>query len=130
MGITRSKFGLYLSYSNCDEDMNVQAMSEYLASDMLNDNALCDKQTFDMDLDTYADELKRALLYQNSDDVQNELKQRTDNIIVSASALNKYLNCPREYYYANILDVPVFADDVDNLSFGAAVHFALEKWQE
>ncbi len=61
MGITRSKFGLYLSYSNCDEDMNVQAMSEYLASDMLNDNALCDKQTFDMDLDTYADELKRAL---------------------------------------------------------------------
>ena len=66
-------------------------------------------------------------LYQNSDDVQNELKQRTDNIIVSASALNKYLNCPREYYYANILDVPVFADDVDNLSFGAAVHFALEK---
>ncbi len=127
VGITRSKFGLYLSYSNCDEEMNVQAMSEYLASDMLNNPAICDKQNFDMDLDTYADELKRALLYQNSNDVQNELKQRTDNIIVSASALNKYLNCPREYYYANILDVPVFADDVDNLSFGAAVHFALEK---
>ncbi len=127
VGITRSKFGLYLSCSNCDEDMNVQAMSEYLTSDMLNDKNLCEREIFDMNLDIYMDELKNSLLYQNSTDVQNELKQRTDNITVSASALNEYLNCPKKYYYSNVLDIPVYFDDVDNLSFGSAVHFALEK---
>jgi len=127
VGITRSKFGLYLSYSNCDEDMNVQAMSEYLNSDILNNPALCDKQTLDMNLDTYANELKRTLLYQDSDDIQNELEQRVESLTVSASALNEYLNCPREYYYSNILEIPVYFDETDNLSYGSAVHFALEK---
>ncbi len=127
VGITRSKFGLYLSCANCDDDMNIQAMSEYLSSDMLNNPILCDRKTFDTDLEGYMEEIKRSLLYQNSSDVQNELKQRTDDIIVSVSALNQYLSCPKKYYYSNILDIPVYFDEVDNLSFGSAVHFALEK---
>ncbi len=127
VGITRSRYGLYLSFSNCDDDMNVQAMSEYLASDMLNNPSICEKETFDMNLETYTDELKLSLLYQNSDDIQNELKQRTDDIMVSASSLNEYLSCPKKYYYSNILDIPVYFDEVDNLSYGSAVHYTIEK---
>ncbi len=127
VGITRSKFGLYLSYANCDDEMNVQAMSEYLSSDMFNNPAMCDKKTFDTNLEGYMEELKRSLLYQNSSDVQNELKQRTDDVTVSASALNEYLSCPKKYYYSSILNIPVYFEEVDNLSFGSAVHFALEK---
>lgn len=127
VGITRSRCGLYLSFSNCDDDMNVQAMSEYLASDMLNNPSICEKETFDMNLETYTDELKLSLLYQNSDDIQNELKQRTDDIMVSASSLNEYLSCPKKYYYSNILDIPVYFDEVDNLSYGSAVHYTIEK---
>ncbi len=127
VGITRSRYGLYLSFSNCDDDMNVQAMSEYLASDMLNNPSICEKETFDMNLETYTDELKLSLLYQNSDDIQNELKHRTDDIMVSASSLNEYLSCPKKYYYSNILDIPVYFDEVDNLSYGSAVHYTIEK---
>lgn len=127
VGITRSKFGLYLSYSNCDDDMNVQAASAYLQSDILNNEKYCKKITYELDLDTYTEELKNYILYQESLNVQAELKERTEDIIVSASSLNEYLSCPLKYYYSDILDVPVLEEDTDNLSFGSAVHFALEK---
>ena len=127
VGITRSKFGLYLSYANCDEDMNVQAMSEYLSSDMLDNPIIFEKNTYNMDLNSYVDELKEYILYQNSDNIRQELAQKTENIVVSASSLNEYLSCPLKYYYSDILEVPVMFDDVDNLSYGSAVHFALEK---
>ncbi len=127
VGITRSKFGLYLSYSNCDDEMNVQTASNYLQSDILNDEKLCKKTSYELDLDTYTEELKNFILYQESLNVQSELKERTEDIVVSASSLNEYLSCPLKYYYSNILDVPVLVEDTDNLSFGSAVHFALEK---
>ncbi len=127
VGITRSKFGLYLSYANCDDDMNVQTKSEYLSSLMLDNPDFCGKTTYNMDLDTYTSELKTSLLYQDSLNVLSELKERTENIVVSASSLNKYLNCPMQYYYSDILEVPVMYDDVDNLSYGSVVHYVLEK---
>ena len=127
VGITRSKYGLYLSYANCDDEMNVQAVSEYLQSDILNNEKYCDKNSYELDLDTYTEELKNFILYQDSSNVQLELKERTENITVSASSLNEYLSCPLKYYYSDILNVPVLAEDIDNLSYGSAVHFALEK---
>ncbi len=127
VGITRSKFGLYLSYSNCDDDMNVQAASTYLQSEILNNSALCKKTSYELDLEGYSEELKNFILYQESLNVQAELKERTEDIKVSASSLNEYLSCPLKYYYSDILDVPVLSEDTDNLSFGSAVHFALEK---
>jgi len=127
VGITRSKYGLYLSYSNCDDDMNVQAVSGYLKSDILNDEKLCKKTTYELDLESYTEELKNFILYQESLNVKAELKERTEDIKVSASSLNEYLSCPLKYYYSDILDVPVLLEDTDNLSFGSAVHYVLEK---
>ena len=127
VGVTRSKFGLYLSYANCDDEMNVQAMSEYLASDMLDDPDITEKITHDMDLDIYTKEIQNSLLYQNSLPVQTELNERLQDIVVSASSLNEYLSCPKKYYYSDILAVPVFNEDVDNLSYGSLIHAVIRK---
>jgi DNA helicase-2/ATP-dependent DNA helicase PcrA len=52
------------------------------------------------------------------------LEQRLKNFVLSASALNKYLNCPVAFYYETILKVPSAPND--SLAFGNAVHYALE----
>ncbi len=52
------------------------------------------------------------------------LEQRLKNFSLSASALNKYLNCPVSFYYETILQVPSAPND--SMAFGNAVHYALE----
>ena len=48
-----------------------------------------------------------------------------DKFQLSPTALNKYLTCPRSFYFENILRVPLANSPY--LGFGNAVHFALQK---
>lgn len=128
VGITRSKFGLYLSYANCDEGLNVQASSVYLDSEVLSNPKLCEKTIHELDSDEYCDEIKKSFqVFLDSPSVQNELKERVENVVVSQSSLNEYLSCPGKYYYSSILEVPVPFEDGGMLSYGSLIHSVLEK---
>ncbi|MBS1775445.1 MAG: ATP-dependent helicase [Bacteroidetes bacterium] len=53
------------------------------------------------------------------------IEQRLENFALSASTLNLYLRCPVSFYYDQILRVPEAKSDA--LSFGIAMHYALEQ---
>jgi DNA helicase-2/ATP-dependent DNA helicase PcrA len=45
---------------------------------------------------------------------------------MNVSALNNYLNCPLKFYYNNIVRIPSGVSEA--MSFGSAIHYALEKF--
>lgn len=53
------------------------------------------------------------------------IARRLEQFVLSVSAMNKYLRCPVAFYYEYILRVPEAKSD--SLSFGIAVHYALEQ---
>lgn len=52
------------------------------------------------------------------------LKQQVSQMSLSVTALNKYLSCPRAFYYENILRVPAARNRY--MGYGSAVHATLE----
>ena len=52
------------------------------------------------------------------------LKEQVADLVMSVTALNKYLTCPRSFYYENILRVPGARNRY--MGYGSAVHRALE----
>src|SRR5690606_17780230 len=53
------------------------------------------------------------------------IERRLEGFALSASTLNSYLKCRISFYYEQILRVPTAKND--SLSFGTAIHYALEK---
>lgn len=53
------------------------------------------------------------------------IEKRLEHFSLSASALNKYLQCPVAFYFENVLRVP--AAKSDHMTFGNAIHFALKR---
>lgn len=53
------------------------------------------------------------------------MQKQLDHFALSASALSKYLHCPIQFYYENVLCTPVAEND--SMAFGTAVHYALER---
>lgn len=53
------------------------------------------------------------------------MQKQLDNFALSASALSKYLHCPIQFYYENVLCTPVAEND--SMAFGTAIHYALER---
>lgn len=53
------------------------------------------------------------------------IEKQLEQFVLSASSLNSYLRCPLSFYYEFILRVPRAKSDA--LSFGIAIHFALEQ---
>ena len=45
---------------------------------------------------------------------------------LSVTSLNKYIECPRAFYYENILRVP--SAKASHMGFGSAIHYALEQF--
>lgn len=55
----------------------------------------------------------------------DQLKPLLEKYTLSVSGLNNYLECPRGFYFENLLRVPVIKHP--SMVFGSAVHYALEK---
>lgn len=53
------------------------------------------------------------------------IREQVDGFVMSVTALNKYLSCPRAFYYENILRVPAARNMY--MGYGSAVHGALEQ---
>jgi len=48
-----------------------------------------------------------------------------EKFVMNVTALNNYLKCPLEFYFANLVKIP--RPKNENTEFGSAVHFALEQ---
>ncbi|MEZ5013545.1 MAG: ATP-dependent DNA helicase [Chitinophagales bacterium] len=56
------------------------------------------------------------------------IAQRLENFVMSASALNTYLDCSLTFYFERVIRVPAAKND--SMAFGTAVHFALRRLYE
>jgi DNA helicase-2/ATP-dependent DNA helicase PcrA len=57
-----------------------------------------------------------------------KIKTYLEKFELSASALNKYLNCPVTFYYETVLNIPQARSEY--AGFGSAIHYAFQKFFE
>ena len=122
VGITRAKHGLHLSHANtCDG--SPQSTSAYIPKD---DNLVITK-AHSIDMEEKIQELIVNIKVDfKEDSYLEEIKERVKNLTISQTSLNCYLCCPLQYFYSNILNVPVFVEDKDILEYGSAIHYAIQ----
>ncbi len=125
VGITRAKFGLYISYAQKNENSE-QSLSKYICDLFPELDYLVNKKIFDLTKEIKADEIVKDIVVQYGTLYKNELINRTKNITLSQTSLNAYLNCPLNYFYSDILSVPVFVEDKDILAYGSSIHYAID----
>lgn len=127
VGITRAKHTLVLSFSNTI-DGKPQEFTSYL-SQVIRNSTIVDEFTHELTRDDYTFEIMKSLTLNGFDyktAFKDELDARIKDFILSASALNSYLACPREFLYKHILQIPVYSEKWDSANYGNAVHKTLE----
>ncbi len=126
VGITRAKFGLILSYSNSCEGTS-QSVSKYISNLFPKAEGLVESEIFDIDESSRAIEIIKNINFKyDKDTLKEEIESRVQNLVLSQSSLNCYLECPLKYFYREILKVPVFVEDKDILTYGSSIHYAID----
>ncbi|MDE6138157.1 MAG: PD-(D/E)XK nuclease family protein, partial [Candidatus Gastranaerophilales bacterium] len=126
VGMTRAKHTLRLSYTS-----NVGTASKVPTEFITNIQDMLEKESepFTYDINSFWQERTKSLLKRDYD-YNRDFCSMVDNRILgkafSPSSINTYLNCPRQYLYDYILGLRAKDGNPDNLSFGSAVHCALE----
>ena len=125
VGMTRAKHTLRLSYPQLINGKPVNP-SEFIANifDMFEI-----KEALDYDVNSFWHERTKLLLKRDYDykrDFGNMIKAILQDRYYSPTAVNTYLNCPRQYFYDTILGLPAKDGNPDALSYGSAVHRACE----
>lgn len=125
VGITRAKNKVYLCYATSDEKGKEIIMAPYIAEMNLQDNA--EKYVItDAAILNYTVKL---LQYEKGELVKIDhqlIDQALENLVLSATAITRFLTCPRTYYFVNILKVPSAPSAY--IGQGNALHHALEKF--
>lgn len=126
VGITRSKYGLTLSFSD-NNNGRLQQITKYLADFSDYD---FDFEQFECDEKALTTEFFRSIsseVFDNRRAFAEEIKQRINNLVLSPSRLNDYLSCPRKFFYVKILGINVEETDWDSANFGSLIHSILER---
>jgi DNA helicase-2/ATP-dependent DNA helicase PcrA len=131
VGMTRAKEELFISYAKDQRNANSTGKStQDLACKFmieLQDRAGMNIQTMSTGTAEKESVLETLLHPLDSNPGQLEeawLSEQVSNFVMSVTALNKYLSCPRAFYYENILRVPAARNRF--MGYGSAVHAALE----
>lgn len=125
VAITRAKNKVYLCYPTSDASGKEMIMAPYISEMYLQDTV--ERQHIsDIKLLQYTAKL---LQYEKGTlaKIDHELiDQALDNLVLSATAITRFLTCPRTYYFVNILKVPSAPSAY--IGQGNALHHALEKF--
>ncbi|MCI5082099.1 MAG: ATP-dependent helicase [Saprospiraceae bacterium] len=126
VAMTRAKSHLFISYSEQNEKGKELLRSQFV-DELSNLPGVVTQQKTIAD----ADLLEAQLLHlQETADVQlaavekDKIRELVDGMVLSVSALNKYLRCPLSFYYENVLRIPGFNSEA--ASYGTAMHNALQ----
>lgn len=126
VAFTRAKKGLYVSYSNLDQKDKEAEKSIFLYETF---GETYEATKIELDKETVSEfESLMSLDIQSVQVKQLEkdyINARLENFVMNATALNNYLDCPLHFYYNNIIRIPSALNE--NMSFGSAIHYALEK---
>jgi DNA helicase II / ATP-dependent DNA helicase PcrA len=131
VAMTRARVSLHISYARDQKNAsNRKTSSQDLAARFMNellDSAGLALETLEP-APTDREETLEALLHpldENPSLLEEAwLRRQVEQLSLSVTALNKYLSCPRAFYYENILRVPSARNR--HMGYGSAVHAALE----
>lgn len=124
VGITRAKHSLNLSYitsGSTKPNIWVSKAKELGLLDVQN--------LSDYSIDSYSKQVEKSIIKRDYDykrDFKNQINNSLKNKYYSISSINKYLKCPRMFLYDDILNFAAISGNPDALSYGSAVHKALE----
>ncbi len=126
VALTRAKKHLTISYSSNDNAGKALEVSQFVDEICEGDEAIKVAVTDDpisSFIQTTLQPVKpEYFTYANEQWIDRALQQFT----MSATSLSRYLRCPLEFYFAELLRVP--SQKSDALAFGTAIHAALERF--
>lgn len=126
VAMTRAKKQLHISFSKTNENGRELVPSIFLqeieASHIENiDTSKIETEALERLTQLFAREPEHA---ENQDDLESYLKGILFDYKLNVSNLNTYIECPKKFYYKNLLKVP--AAKTKSLCLGSAVHAALQ----
>jgi DNA helicase II / ATP-dependent DNA helicase PcrA len=127
VAMTRAKHQLYFTYSNTKANGRPQVPSmflneigeehlEYVNTDGIEDEALSRLQSVFLEVPKL----------DHSEEEQEFARSLIQNYTMSITHLNNYLDCPRKFYYRNLLRVPSSMNKY--AAYGSAIHNTLYKF--
>ncbi len=126
VALTRAEIHLHISYAKFKNDAKEMEPSMFIAEILeqhdlpLQKIALNEEQLFEFEslhFTGQAPEIEKT----EADFITPLL----DKFVMNVTALSAYLNCPLGFYYKNLIRIP--SGKSENLEFGSAIHYALEK---
>lgn len=126
VGMTRAKHTLRLSYVQKDNG-KLKKPSSLIAN--IQDQFEKEAEPFEFDIDSYWQQVGESVQKRDYD-YKMEFSNIIDSIlkqkIFSPTPLNRYLKCPRQYLYGDILNLDSISGNADAMNFGTAIHDACE----
>jgi DNA helicase II / ATP-dependent DNA helicase PcrA len=127
VAITRAEEYLYISWSKKDDAEKPLEPSQFVAE--ITDEHSIQQVQHVLSEEEMADFLHIYLLRNKMPVIEQSEQQLISNLLsgfeMNATALNNYLDCPLKFYYTNVIRVPSAKNE--SMTFGSAVHYALEK---
>jgi DNA helicase-2/ATP-dependent DNA helicase PcrA len=127
VAVTRAKAGLEISYPARDTAGKDQVRSSFVSEIMDGASLPCEEESASAEqlaasiaLEFAAPPLPQIALID-----RNHISRLLSGYTLSVTHLNNYLSCPIKFYYQNLIRVP--AAKSDSMTFGSAVHFALQR---
>lgn len=125
VGITRAKYDLTISHSEV-ENKKTKTVTKYL--DIVKDFDF-DKKEFEYKEDNSITEFVKSISRETQNNrlfLETEMKSRANALILSASSINNYIRCPKDFMYKYILNIDIKESDWDSANFGSIIHKILE----
>ena len=126
VALTRAEIFLYISYFNFKAD-GKEAEPSMFIQEILQEHPL----TVD-EIKISSDEVMEFEILQFQAMVPEIGKAEADLVsmllekfVMNVSALNNYLRCPLEFYFKTLIRIP--AGKSENLEFGSAIHYAIQR---
>lgn len=128
VAMTRAKKELEISFGRFNEEGREYSRSKFVEELLSGGNAVFQRTGSDGDaMIDFLFERFRVKPEESVELLDHELIDlRLEGFELSVTAVNKYLECPRKFYFENILRIPA-ARNV-NMGFGSAIHRALEQF--
>lgn len=126
VALTRAKKHLHISYAA--QDINGKPLEHSIFIDEISSEE--ERINAHVPEGELTEHIRWALQPESDVHIKAGNRQAIDRILqnfsVSYSSLSKFINCPLTFYYERILRVPYQTNDA--LTFGNAVHYALERF--
>jgi DNA helicase-2/ATP-dependent DNA helicase PcrA len=122
VAMTRAKTGLYMSYSEQNIQGKIQMPARFIPETGLS------PQTMESENAAIEDQLQTQFSISETPLIQvpeNEYLDRSlENFRLSVTSLNRYLRCPRAFYFEDLLGIPGFPSEA--AAYGQSMHQAVQ----